>query len=162
MARRVTEMASATVENEQVVSESDAATSEPEDNKQTRERVDLSKLDANDKVTITFSAPAGLKRALNEAGEKDNKSGSTIALLYVAEKLGYTVPNSFIEHTRKRKYDSEEAKQNAQLEQRKKMAAVLAALEAGALDPAILEQFTPASLPTRKRKAKTEDAPATE
>lgn len=162
MARRngSTEMATDTTEitaSELPTAESNGT--ETEATKNTRERVDLDSLPADEAVTVTVKMPAGLKRQLIKLGEEQNKNASVVLLQWAAERAEYNVPQSFIEVTRKGQYASEDERKAAtaakQEDTRKTMAAIVAAMQAGAIDPALLEQFkSKVVLPKRNRKSK--------
>ena len=148
MARKKdTEMAIATEEvteataSEQTENPSDDE--DDEDSKQTRERVDLEKLDPNEKVMLGISIPAGLKLALMKAGESEQKVASAFARDLLAAHIGYAIPESFTQRTRTRKYASDEERIAAQNERNKKnkedLKAMLALLRGGQIPQEMLD-----------------------
>lgn len=65
-----------------------------------RERVDPATLPVDERVTISIPLPAGMKVALIKAGEAQNISAAVFARRILSERLEYSVPASFEEHTR--------------------------------------------------------------
>lgn len=82
----------------------------PNTEKATREKVDLTKLAADERVTLMITLPAGMKIALIEAGEKQGIAASAFARNILSERLEYAVPASFTERSRSSKWASEEEK----------------------------------------------------
>lgn len=110
----------------------------PTSEKAKRERVDLEKLDPNERVQLNITVPAGMKLALIKAGEGDNLAASAYARNVLANTIGYTVPASFTERTRSHKYESEEARIAAQKERNQQRSALAKKLMAlAASDPEI-------------------------
>lgn len=92
-------MARATLdpETDQTVDENDAETNK-------RERVDLEALQPLDKVIVAITVPAEMKLALLKQAEDKQINITTLARDFLANAIGYTVPDEFTKRTRKSKY----------------------------------------------------------
>lgn len=125
---------------EDMIDQTDATNdNETDSEKSKRERVDLETLDPNEKVTLTISIPAGMKLAITKAGESETLAAAAHARNLLAQAIGYTIPDEFLEGTRERKYATPEEQKAAQkarnAEKRAETQAFLALLRKGKLSP---------------------------
>lgn len=92
-----------------------------------RQRIDIDKLAAekpHEKVTQSFQVPAEMRVLARKRAESENKSEADWCRDVLAEKLGYTIPENFLER-KSRAGMSEEDKAKQAAEQRQNVANLL-------------------------------------
>lgn len=88
------------------------AESEDEDEKHSRSTVKAKDLDPNERVSMMFGMPAGLKAKIEEAAEADDLPSAALVRNIVAEHFGYELPVITRGGARK-KYASDEEREAA-------------------------------------------------
>lgn len=160
MAVDTEEMVSQT-ENDATDTENDANET-PEENESKRKRVDLTTLDPNDKVILSFFVPAGLRLELRKLAEANEETETNYVRNLIASQVGYTIPDSFNErkHRAGQYSGMSDAEKKAAIaaenkEKRDNVAKLLALVANGGIEASKLAELgiDPSALP-KPRKGK--------